>query len=107
MAQANIDSLIAGLHNNDVRSVVESVAPSKASDSGRLYVHTWERILTSINVRRVRMSFPREVLVKRLAVLLDDSDKDWYAGDVDSERLIWSKFAQKTRCPDVAQIRFR
>ncbi len=79
MGQSNIDSFLQSLHNNDVRSKLSSVGPSKTYDSGRIYIHTTERLLTSVDVSHIKESFPRKELIEKLVTLLKDTTRDWYA----------------------------
>src|SRR5450631_1051942 len=80
-AQTNIDSFVNTLHNKDVTSVLESVAPEKTFDSltGKFYSHSIERVLTSIDVSKLRKAYPKYLIVEKLVRLLDDSERDWYA----------------------------
>jgi len=79
MAQHPIDSFLLTLHNGDAKSVLESVAPKKTYDSGKFYIHTQERILTSVNVQRLRENYAKYEMIEKLVGLLDDPERDWYA----------------------------
>jgi hypothetical protein len=79
MAQNNVDSFINTLHNQDVRSELAFVAPKKTFDSGKVYAHTVERVLTSANLGQIRKAFPKYLLVQKLVEALNDPERDWYA----------------------------
>jgi hypothetical protein len=78
-AQDKIDSFLNTLHNKDVRSTLSLVAPKRTFDSGRIYAHTVERVLTSINIGQIRKTYPKYLMVSRLVQSLDDPERDWYA----------------------------
>jgi hypothetical protein len=56
-AQGNIDSFINTLHNTDAVSVIALVAPLKPADSGKIFGHTTERVLTSLNYGQIKMAY--------------------------------------------------
>ena len=78
-AQGSIDSFINTLHNTNAVSAVALVAPSKTFDSGKIYGHTTERVLTGLNINRIKKAYPKYLLVKKLVQSLGDSERDWYA----------------------------
>ncbi|HWW39590.1 hypothetical protein, partial [Pedobacter sp.] len=79
LAQDSIYHFLATLNNRDVISYISWVAPDKIADSGKIYAHTFERILKSIDVSKIRKTYPKYLMIENLVLLLDDPDRDWYA----------------------------
>ncbi len=81
LAQDSLQNFLASLNNNDAKSYLALVAPKKFYDSasGRIYAHTIERRLKSIDIDKVQKTFPKYLMVKNLVRLLGDPERDWYA----------------------------
>jgi hypothetical protein len=59
--------------------VIAWVAPKKTFDSGKIYAHTIERVLTRVDIDRIERTYPKYLLMTKLVQSLDDTNRDWYA----------------------------